>query len=74
MTFSKGQYMIITDRVPLTGKRPALYVGVGNKYVLQVVKAAVFSNDENAQMFEEFMSYLCGGEEPKTNIKHEEAK
>lgn len=55
MCFSKGHKFISIERW-LDEKRPGLYVGEGN----QLLKVAVFSNEEKARIFIETLKEFFG--------------
>jgi len=58
MTYSKGHRMIAVERSGVfnPGKRPALYIGEGNK----LLRVGVFGSEEKAELFEEFLEYFFG--------------
>lgn len=66
MTIRKGDVIIDVMIQDCFGKRPGLYVGVGN----ELLKVGNFATKEKARIFEEYMLYMCSiGPKPK-EVEH----
>lgn len=65
MKYTKGDYMILVDKIEGIGKRKGLFIGKGNRFI----KVASFSSDEKAEKFIKWLEFfMCGPfDDPEDN-------